>query len=930
METIFAKIASIIVAPFILIGGLFSPNVPVAQTPEPTPIVVGGGSGTINQLPQLITTKDEGTDLTTRTASLDFVGAGVSASNVGNAVTVTISGGGGGGGTDVALDLGDNGSNESSAISEIAVTGDTNSIFTEPSADKLLIAVANDWPKADVSDLVTFADAGGDTTTFVALGTSATGNLAPATDAGLTFNATTNALTATTFIGALTGNASTATALAANGTNCSAGDAPRGVDASGNAENCTTYLTGNQSITLSGDISGSGTTAITTTIGNDKILEVMLKAVDTASDEECLTYESTAGDFEWQTCGSAGITGSDTHVLFFDGANNPAGEAGLVYDKTTDTLTIAGVVSTPTVTLSGTGTLNGLDTIDATGESTLEAALDLVGDVSSTGLSTTVIGNDKILEVMLKAVDAASDEECLTYESTVGDFEWQTCGGGGGGSVAGSDTQIQFNDGGAFGADAGLTYNKTTDFVTLAGGLVAPTHIGGTGTTSTLILQPTSGIGTTGADIIFNVGNNGATEAMRIFNSGRVGFNDGSTEPTSQVAILNNSLTTTQALTSGLVIENTTAATSGNQKISPALRLSGKGWKTTSTAASQDVSFLMDVLPVQGSTNPTGTLQFHTSINGGTITKLATIGSDGQFETFVASSGLASFKVDSTGTLFLSRTNSAAGKIFPSNDGAGTYASGGSGIFLGMQTGFGGSNGAAVTTGLTGNYVHTTGVSRAHVIRGGFAPTSGTGTMEGLTFLGTINQTGGANGSFKGFNFTPTLTAYADVRGFSMSATSTISSATSPLLKGIDIQNTINHTGSVTSSNYTDIFINDTETSLTGTTHNFADWQIGGTSKFKVRNSGLIVLESTITAGGTTGNQTINKPTGTVNIAAAGTAVTITNSLVTASSIVYAIARTNDATCEVKNAVPGSGTVTINMSAACTAETSVGFLVVNE
>jgi len=32
---------------------------------------------------------------------------------------------------------------------------------------------------------------------------------------------------------------------------------------------------------------------------------------------------------------------------------------------------------------------------------------------------------------MLKAVDAASDEECLTYEVTTGDFEWQTCGGAG-------------------------------------------------------------------------------------------------------------------------------------------------------------------------------------------------------------------------------------------------------------------------------------------------------------------------------------------------------------------------------------------------------------------------------------------------------------------------------------------------------------------
>jgi hypothetical protein len=58
--------------------------------------------------------------------------------------------------------------------------------------------------------------------------------------------------------------------------------------------------TGNETITLSGDISGSGTTAITTTIGNDKILESMLKSVNAPTDEYVLTYESTTGDFEWQ------------------------------------------------------------------------------------------------------------------------------------------------------------------------------------------------------------------------------------------------------------------------------------------------------------------------------------------------------------------------------------------------------------------------------------------------------------------------------------------------------------------------------------------------------------------------------------------------------------------------------------------------------
>ena len=37
---------------------------------------------------------------------------------------------------------------------------------------------------------------------------------------------------------------------------------------------------------------------------------------------------------------------------------------------------------------------------------------------------------------------------------------------GGGGTPGGSNTQVQFNDGGAFGGDGGLTYNKTTDTLT--------------------------------------------------------------------------------------------------------------------------------------------------------------------------------------------------------------------------------------------------------------------------------------------------------------------------------------------------------------------------------------------------------------------------------------------------------------------------------
>jgi len=90
-------------------------------------------------------------------------------------------------------------------------------------------------------------------------------------------------------------------------------------------------------------------------------------------------------------------------------------------------------------------------------------------------------------------------------------------------------------------------------------------------------------------------------------------------------------------------------------------------------------------------------------------------------------------------------------------------------------------------------------------------------------------------------------------------------------------------------------------------------------------------LYRTITAAGTNGNQTINRPAGTVNFAAgAGAAgLTVTNSLVNTGSLVFVVKRTNDATCDVDNVVAGSGSFVITMTANCTAATSVGFLVTN-
>lgn len=94
-------------------------------------------------------------------------------------------------------------------------------------------------------------------------------------------------------------------------------------------------------------------------------------------------------------------------------------------------------------------------------------------------------------------------------------------------------------------------------------------------------------------------------------------------------------------------------------------------------------------------------------------------------------------------------------------------------------------------------------------------------------------------------------------------------------------------------------------------------------------NPNNVVLGKTVTAGGTTGAQTINKPCGTVNFAAAAASLVVTNSVVATSSIIVCTVGTNDATMKSVQAVAGSGSFTIYPNANPTAETRVNFLVIN-
>jgi len=126
-------------------------------------------------------------------------------------------------------------------------------------------------------------------------------------------------------------------------------------------------------------------------------------------------------------------------------------------------------------------------------------------------------------------------------------------------------------------------------------------------------------------DLIFltQSGGTAMSEKVRISGTGLVGI--AQTTPTSLLHLNFNQNSVTQADANGILLANSTAATVGVQSVSPPLVWQGNGWKTNATAASQDVRFRVDVLPVQGAANPTATWQLASSINGGAYTNQLTI-----------------------------------------------------------------------------------------------------------------------------------------------------------------------------------------------------------------------------------------------------------------------------------------------------------------
>lgn len=81
-------------------------------------------------------------------------------------------------------------------------------------------------------------------------------------------------------------------------------------------------------------------------------------------------------------------------------------------------------------------------------------------------------------------------------------------------------------------------------------------------------------------------------------------------------------------ITDAYVAANSTAAAAGAQQVSPAIVWEGLGWSTTNSA-SRSVRFAGYVLPIQGSTNPTGEWVIASNVNAGGYTRRFSVNTAG-------------------------------------------------------------------------------------------------------------------------------------------------------------------------------------------------------------------------------------------------------------------------------------------------------------
>ena len=189
-----------------------------------------------------------------------------------------------------------------------------------------------------------------------------------------------------------------------------------------------------------GGIGGSGTVGTlpvfvtdTTTLGDSRLVQTTTDLTYSASGGTALNIKSSDGNepnLRFQTSTSAGLyfqlTDADTITLKKIGSNffryRSSGTAFTIYDNTSST-----------------------------------------DEIFS---ATYATGGIKISDAYTLPTVVTTDNDYVLTAQTDGTTAWAASGGGGG-SPGGSDTELQYNDGGSFGGISSVTFNDTSNYLTI-------------------------------------------------------------------------------------------------------------------------------------------------------------------------------------------------------------------------------------------------------------------------------------------------------------------------------------------------------------------------------------------------------------------------------------------------------------------------------
>lgn len=285
--------------------------------------------------------------------------------------------------------------------------------------------------------------------------------------------------------------------------------------------------------------------------------------------------------------GGTGLTsGTDGGILGFTASGTIASSGALTLNRL---MLGGGAGATPTV-LGSLGTTTTLLHGNAAGAPTF-GAVSLTADITGTlafgngGTGVASAADDTTLISSGSAWVATTINDCtgagkaITYVQATNSFGCNTISGGG--TPGGSNTQVQFNDGGStFGGDAGFTYNKTTDYINIVGGITVGSAVP---SSAFITFFDSSSGGTTPGSNGLAVGVNGTTAFFYNRENGPVAFgtnnNQVGTISTSGLAAFSGSLRT--GGDSGGAASNTTITNATDTTLTNAYTVKGGQIATT-------------------------------------------------------------------------------------------------------------------------------------------------------------------------------------------------------------------------------------------------------------------------------------------------------------------------------------------------------------